>query len=318
LRWVDPVTLGSRQALPFLPGSAAWYVLISPLAALGLAFYLAWASRWYGSKALVLPLSLSLRPVSKGTKVAPERSLWPWWALVVALLLMGVVAPDTLGPAHGNYLPQRFLLMGLLTAAVVFDVSWATLAARRYAWLCLAALTWALLLQTGFVWDYALHCRRVAWSLVESSRAEVGRNQRVAALWIDTDRDSKFRANPLLHADTLLGIGTGNLVWSDYELAHYYFPIRLRSGVTHPPAGEFEAIGKLQGPTRALQRRIRWRHLLDACAESVDRLVTRGADPALDAITAERFTLVFESADEVPVRVWKRSAKSISLPQLLP
>jgi hypothetical protein len=30
------------------------------------------------------------------------------------------------------------------------------------------------------------------------------------------------------HADALLGIGTGNIVWNNYAATEYYFPVKYR------------------------------------------------------------------------------------------
>jgi len=46
--------------------------------------------------------------------------------------------------------------------------------------------------------------------------------------------NTRFRSNPLLHADNLLGIGTGNIIWNNYETRYYYFPVQFRPEVARP------------------------------------------------------------------------------------
>ena len=45
------------------------------------------------------------------------------WLLLAALLIVGgVVGPDSLGAAHGEFLPQRVVLLGLVALVPIFDV----------------------------------------------------------------------------------------------------------------------------------------------------------------------------------------------------
>ena len=74
--------------------------------------------------------------------------------------------------------------------------------------------------------------------------SEVGRSQRVAVVLVDVR--GRFRANPLLHADCLLGVGTGNIIWGNYETNHYYFPVQLRDPGLCPPAALLEEIAEEQ------------------------------------------------------------------------
>ena len=95
------------------------------------------------------------------------------------------------------------------------------------------------------VFDYAREsAARVAPFL--RARDEIGRNRGIGTLLIDTN--GRFRANPLLHADNLLGVGTGNVVWSNYETQHYYFPVQFREGLDRPAARTFEDVARMIEP----------------------------------------------------------------------
>jgi hypothetical protein len=144
------------------------------------------------------------------------------------LLLGGIAGPDSFGPAHGEFLPQRLVLLGLVALVPVFDVD-ASRAAGRAA---IAAVLLALVLQSMIVWDYALYSDRTAGEIIRAAPA-VGRRQRIATLLVTTR--SRFRTNPLLHAECWLGVDTGNIVWNNYETVHYYFPVRLLTRVAAAP-----------------------------------------------------------------------------------
>lgn len=109
----------------------------------------------------------------------------------------------------------------------------------------------------------------------------------MAALLVDLR--GPYRVNPLLHVDTLLGVGTGNVVWSNYETAFYYFPVQIKPGVPHPPEGDFEAISIRDDPKDADLRASSWEDLLEAHHGEIDTLVVFGRDRRLDAITEQWF-----------------------------
>src|SRR5262249_47790993 len=129
----------------------------------------------------------------------------------------------------------------------------------------------------------------------------VGIGQRVGSLQLSLR--GRFRGNPMLHADCLLGVGTGNVVWSNYEAAHYYFPVHFRRNLPHPPELEFEQISVLDDPRDAVERRIRWRRLLDHHHAEIDRLVINGSNPELESVSQQWF----ESGAVVgDTQIWRR------------
>ena len=74
------------------------------------------------------------------------------WLVLAALLLVGGIAgPDSFGAAHGEFLPQRVVLLGLIALVPVFDVD---LRDGRGGFL-LAAIASRSHLQSAIVWDYA-------------------------------------------------------------------------------------------------------------------------------------------------------------------
>jgi hypothetical protein len=145
-------------------------------------------------------------------------------------------------------------------------------------------------LQSAVVWDYALTSRRTAGAIV-AARDVVGANQRVATLLIDMR--PRFRSNPLLHADNLLGIGTGNMVWNNYETRYYYFPVQFRPEITHPTSSDFEQIADTEGQEAAGLRATWWRQIVDNYVNEIDAVVVWGSDPLLDAFNRERFETVY-------------------------
>jgi hypothetical protein len=135
------------------------------------------------------------------------------------------------------------------------------------------------------------------------ARAFVGEPVRMATLLLDLK--GPYRANPLLHVDTMLGVGTGNIVWDNYEAAWYYFPVRVRDDRAHPPVLGFEEVSIRDSEADAPDRERLWREILQSHAEEIDVLVFWGRNAGLDAITARWFEPVHDERGD-PLRVWKR------------
>ncbi|MFO0950718.1 MAG: hypothetical protein U0835_06100 [Isosphaeraceae bacterium] len=192
LSWVDPISLAGKGYLPLLGRDGPWHLLLAPAVLLGLGLACGLISAWRSGR---------------GPWRDPERR--GWWVLAGALLFGGLVAPDTLGASHGEYLQQRVVLLGLVALVPVLELSW-----RGWGRPATLALAAALAMQSAVVWDYAADCERTAGAMLRAL-PRVGNGRRVAACL--TGIVTNFRANPALHSDCLLGVGTGNILWGDYE-----------------------------------------------------------------------------------------------------
>src|SRR5512135_667861 len=275
--WAEPVSIASRIVLPFVPTSWRGLGLLTPVL-------------W-----LVLALALALVAMLRSDRQDRARSggVGRGWAALAALFVLGgLMSPDTLGPAHGQYLPQRIVLLGLAAIMPLFDLDAKGWAGRG----CAAALTVALAIQSTFVWEYALTCQDQVGALVRA-RPKVGRSQRVATVL--SDIRTRFRANPLLHADCLFGVDTGNILWSNYETRFYYFPVQFRPEIDRPDASDLESISLELDPDRRAES---WARVLERHHRAIDVLVVWGTDPPLDAVSERWFRVVDR---EGPVRIFR-------------
>lgn len=266
LGWVDPLSLGSKMILPFVEVRSYGCGLVAPVL-------------WFSLALLLLLAATLLRPAGASDAPNTVRDRRGWALLAGLLVLGGVLGPDTFGEGHGNYMPQRVLLLGLAAVVPFLKLDGSRWLVRAGG----AALVFALAMQSAYAWDYALHADRTA-GIVVKAKPFVGRNQRVGTLLVGIR--GHYRANPLLHIDSILGIGTGNIIWSNYETTHYYFPVQIRDPERHPPAAEFEAVALLEGPENAAERTRRWGRLIEGYHNQIDTLVVWGSDPALDALNA--------------------------------
>jgi hypothetical protein len=136
------------------------------------------------------------------------------------------------------------------------------------------------------VWSYALEADSLAGTLMQA-KPFVGTRQKVGTLLIDIR--GYYRANPLLHVDSMLGVGTGNIIWSNYESVYYFFPVQVKDPARYPPSNEFEQVALLDDPREATERAERWAKLLTRYHDEIDVLVEWGSDPRLDALNARWF-----------------------------
>ena len=234
---------------------------------------------------------------SRPVEGAEKRRQWCWLLLAVLLIVGGVAGPDSLGEAHGNYLPQRVVLLGLVALVPVFDID----PSCRWGRGCVAALVAAVVLQSAVIWDYAVYSDRTAGQMIRA-RDAIGTRQRIAALLVSTR--SRFRSNPLLHAVDWLGVDSGNIVWNNYETLHYYFPVQFRSGIDRPLPNDLEWVSLQEDPAASAARGTRvGENPRAACRihRCIGRLEER---PGLDAITARWFDRVDRQGD---VQIYRRA-----------
>ena len=276
LTWVDPISLARKDYLPIVGRVAEWQTVFAPVLWLGAALALAIAATFL-----------------TGGGPLRDRARRGWWALAALLLVGGAAGPDTLGPAHGEYLQLRVVLLGLVALVPVVRLDAAGRIGKASALVMVAALA----VQSAVVWDYAATSERMAGSLFRAVEL-VGRDQRVATRL--TGIATPFRSNPLMHADCGLGVGTGNVIWGDYETRFYYFPVQFRPNLDRPDAEELESIARSDQPERVG----RWARLLEQHHRAIDAVLAWDTepDPALDAITRRWFPVVNALG---PVRVFR-------------
>ncbi len=214
------------------------------------------------------------------------------------MLFGSLITPDSLGDNHGGYLPQRVALLGLVALA-----PWLRLdATGPLARLGRVGLLVALVVQSLFVWDYGCESTRTAGALLKAADA-AGRGRREATVLLNIL--GRFRSNPVLHADCLLGVDADNVIWADYETNYYYFPVQLRDPDSMPRAAPLEIIARTDAPGDEAKRAALWSDYLDRSADQIDVVLIYGTDAAIETITARRFVRAWK-ADDGRGQVWRK------------
>jgi hypothetical protein len=271
--WVDPLTLCAKKSIPLLDRSHPAFAALTPVFWLLIALNALFVAR-------------CLDP-HRGQGDNPGRGTRTGWTVLALLFLVGgLVCPDSLGLSHGFYLAQRVVLLGLIALVPALNLG-TTGWPRRLA---TAALGLAVAVQSAYVWDYAIRSDRLAREF-QRAYSLVGHGRRLAVLYLDLKQP--FRANPMLHADGLLGLGNDNIVWNDYETAFYYFPVQVRPDVPHPSPLELEQVSIRDDSSEAAGRADAWRDFLERERSRIDALVVWGRDPGgLDPISERWFPRV--------------------------
>jgi hypothetical protein len=300
LGWVDPLTVAIKNGLPFTSRVAAIFFVCAPVVWLSAAGICWWAGRLSaGSGRDPGPLSTAREGQESRSQrdEGKEKRHQEVWILLASLLLVtGVIGPDSLGPGHGEYLPQRLILLGLAALVPAFDIN----LTNKWGRLTATCLGVALSLQTLILWDYALYSQRTAGQIIQAKN-QVGRGQRIATLLLDIR--GRFRANPLLHVDNWLGVGTGNIVWSNYETRYYYFPVQFRPGIDRPDSSDLEWLAIHDDPSDAPARAVIWKYILTHHLGAIDTVLVWRDNPTFSAITSQWFE---EAVTKGDVRIYKR------------
>jgi hypothetical protein len=275
--WADPLSLVSRAVLVTRGGSLWLWAGLAPvlvvLAVLATGTF-AWFRTIRGRKCLA--------PIQSDERAA-------WLVLAAVLVIGGLLGPDVLG--NGANLSQRVVLLGLVALVPVMDFE----SLGRGKAVCAAALIVALALQSVVLWHYAVHCDSTVGAMMRVLPA-AGEGQRVSTVLNHVRRP--FRANPLIHADMMLGIGTGNIIWNNYETLFSYFPVRFKEGTDHPPVGAMDEFGlEEDDPAGQQLRRKRWDDLLRRYHTKIDEVVVWGRDPWIDAISDRWYETVFQAGE---------------------
>ncbi len=301
LGWADPLTLAIKDGLPFTDRTGSEFIVFAPTVWFCGALIFWWYGRMTAGSGTTArrPAAGAVNQEGSAWQAAVEtrHDLRGWIILAGLLIAGGLLGPDSLGARHGEFLPQRVILLGLVALVPIFDINPARWPGRAAA----TALAVAVILQSAVVWDYARYSDRTAGQIIRASNL-VGRDQRIATLLVTSS--GRFRANPLLHAENWLGVDTRNVVWNNYETLHYYFPVQFLPGIARPHPGDLELVSLHEDPDDKPKRLRDWEQILSQHADSIDAVLVWKRDEELEELTKRWFDRVERRGD---VQVFHRS-----------
>jgi hypothetical protein len=252
-------------------------------------------------------LSLSSVIGRQNERSAAGNTTRGWVLVSAALILCGLFGPDDVGEAHGGFLRERILLLGLATVVPILKPR---LTRARPGSLVAAvgfgALLIAAYLQLAAVRSYAQTSNRLAGEFMQA-KPYVGTGQRVAVLIVEPE--TNYEPKPLLHLPELFGIDSGNVIWNNYGPGLYYFPVRFRDA-SNASLFYVRGIPEFTDHQISQEDLEDWADLLSEIEARTDVLVVWRGTAELDEVNSEWFAdePVFQNDN---VRVFRHRQKGI-------
>jgi hypothetical protein len=243
--WIDPVSLASKRWVPVLDIETGWAILLQPVFWLVIAASLIFVNM--------------LRELVLGRKRDRAALFFAW----LAVSLIGIFGPDTLGRDQGHYLPQRVCL----AAMGMFCLNWP----KDVPAMVPKLLGTGWILQVIYCTVFITESSAMA-AEIRQIRAGLSGGSRVVAL-IDA-APWPFRANPRLHRDAIVVFAAEDIAsWNLYEAGHAYFPLQF---LKHPQGLEparLEAISLARDENRETDRELEIGKVLESAKTEVDVII---------------------------------------------
>lgn len=203
IRTADPFIIISRKTFPFIETLSNVFLLFTPIVWLGGALMLLAALTYFYSD----------RVIEEG------NSRFAFVILVVTFLAFALFGPDHFGSEHGGILRQRVLILSFLLFIPIFRAGQSGSLKR----VSQVMLVFVIAFQTLALYDYTTHSDAVSREFIaaQSSFPETGG---IASITV-VDKPPKYQSLPEITVNNLNGIGRKLIVWDNYELGYYLFPV---------------------------------------------------------------------------------------------
>ena len=220
-----------------------------------------------------------------------------WFLLAALLILGGVLGPDSLGEAHGNYLPQRIVLLGLVALVPIFDIDLSRLVGPR------------LRGGTGCRGRASVGHRLGLCALLRPHRGPDDPRPRRGRQRPEDRRRSGFDPKPVssqslaarrrLARESIPATSSGTTTRRCITTSRCNFDRESTGPIPTTSSGSRST----RIPPRRPHEAGAWEKILAQHAESIDVVVVWKSDPALDAITARWFDRVERRGD---IQIFRR------------
>jgi hypothetical protein len=269
IRAMDPFILISRKSLPFMDANSDAFAIFAP-------------ALWIAAALLCIAIA-SLQAYRK--EPSSLRSHLPFLALAGGSLVFAAFGPDDFNLTNGSVLRERFLIVGILFLIPLFRSGSPRLI--RTANLLLVCV---LCFQTIVLWDYSLSADEAMREFIPAS--DFLKHAPSSAMIVIETEAPRFHSDPLSQANCYNGVGNHNLVWDNYELGHYLFPLVAKSPedkrfIFNLTRSQHFPIASLnEGFSEKLDR---LDGVLSEFNGRIDTLAIAGSDPRIEAVISKWF-----------------------------
>jgi hypothetical protein len=264
---------------PFVEETSTQYALLTP-------------SLWAILGIIFLTVStLSGRATKDKILKSPYRG---WIILILSLIAVALFGPSRIGT--GSLLRERLWL--LATVALIPLLRFNLKNSRTQFALLFLAL--ALLLQTAFVWHYALISNRTSSAFLEASH-HIDSGQRVTV--VVADIRTHYLINPFPNLANQLGVSGENVIWNNLGPSYYYFPVAFQNEQHKESAKKVTKMTELfyagSAQETATKNPQQWQKEFGDVLDKTDVLVVWGAAPWFDSMNAKLYhpELIFEQGE---------------------
>lgn len=202
-RGADLFILISRKTFPFTGADSIALAIFTPALWLVIAIFAMTAASWFYYR----------------RRADSWRKYWPFALIYVLFIFIVLFAPDDFSWQNGGIMRERFLLCSFLIFVPLFRFGEAVWL-KRLAHFCLGLV---IVFQTLALWEYSLKSNETAREFL-TARAAVPDGSTLAAVTMIED-GTRFHAAPAGQLTNFFGIGRPVLVWDNYEIGHFLFPV---------------------------------------------------------------------------------------------
>jgi hypothetical protein len=204
--WADPFVFISRRTFPFTSIQSNAMAVFSPVI-------------WIAAAAALMTIATYS---SRKIEQTWLRSTAPFLLLTVASAIFALIGPDDFGMQNGSILRERILIATLIFFVPVFRFG----NAKVLKMAACAALIFVLSYQTLALWEYAFRSDSLSQSSFVAARA-IPEGSSVASVVLVRD-GLRFHSFPTSQLVNYIGIDRKAIIWDNYELGHYMFPVVTR------------------------------------------------------------------------------------------
>lgn len=289
MRTADPFILISRKSFPFITGNSIYFALFTPILWIFAALVsLAVASFYENEKP----------PLFAGSYLI-------FALLCLSCILAALFAPDDFGLNNGSILRERLLICGLIFFVPLFRAG-NSRRLKRFAQIC---LLFVVIFQTAALWEYSLRSNAEAKEFL-SAKTAIAPDDKIASV-ILVEEGLRFNSTPAAMMNNYLGIEKNLVVWDNYEIGHYLFPVVAKKASEKHFVFELTRYNlfALNNPQNFDEKLIKFESLMSAENPKIERIILWGRDERVEAVLSQWFDPqpVFENGK---VRVFRHKYTS--------
>lgn len=276
IRTADSFIVISRKTFPFVESNSKYFAVFTPLL-------------WILAALFSLAAATFLK---KGTFDFRSKPNLVFAFLFVSLISAAIFAPDDFGLTNGSILRERLLICGLIFFVPLFCSEHKPVLKR----ITQILLLFVVIFQTAALWEYSLRTNHQAKEFFAAQSA-LAPNEKIASIVLVED-SVRFNSTPTAMMNNYLGINSNRIVWDNYEIGHYLFPIIAKN------AGDKRFIFDLtrhsalvmNNPNQNFDDRLAGLDsFLSENHPKIQSLIIWGKDSRLEAVLSKRYVAVYEN-----------------------